>query len=198
MKNGHHKRICVFCGSSSGEKPEFAIAARALGHAIAKRNWTVVYGGASVGLMGMVANSALEAGGIVIGVIPNFMMQKEVGHHDLTELHVVGTMHERKAKMAELSDAFVALPGGIGTLEELFEVWTWGYLGLHGKRYGLLDVAGFYSPLVRFLDGVEHEGFVAPETRAMLFVESEIEILLDRLVAPIPVATTSAGALTLP
>lgn len=188
----------MFCGSSSGEKPEFAIAARALGHAIAKRNWTVVYGGASVGLMGMVANSALEAGGIVIGVIPNFMMQKEVGHHDLTELHVVGTMHERKAKMAELSDAFVALPGGIGTLEELFEVWTWGYLGLHGKRYGLLDVAGFYSPLVRFLDGVEHEGFVAPETRAMLFVESEIEVLLDRLVAPIPVATTSAGALTLP
>jgi hypothetical protein len=183
MKNGgHHKRVCVFCGSNSGEKPEYAIAARALGQAIAKKNWTVVYGGANVGLMGMVANAALESGGDVIGVIPNFMMQKEVGHQNLTELHVVSTMHERKAKMAELSDAFIALPGGIGTLEELFEVWTWGYLGLHGKRYGVLDVAGYYAHLVSFLDGASKEGFVAPETRAMLFVENEVDALLSRLV----------------
>lgn len=182
MKNGHHKKVCVFCGSSAGEKPEYAVAARALGHAIAKKNWSVVYGGANVGLMGMVANAALEAGGDVIGVIPNFMMQREVGHPDLTELHVVGTMHERKAKMAELADAFIALPGGIGTLEELFEVWTWGYLGLHGKRYGVLDVGGYYAHLMTFLDGAKTEGFVSEETRAMLFVENEVDALLNRLV----------------
>jgi uncharacterized protein (TIGR00730 family) len=181
VKNGHPKKICVFCGSSPGDKPEYAIAARALGQAIAKKNWSVVYGGASVGLMGMLANAALDAGGDVIGVIPNFMMQKEVGHQNLTELHVVSTMHERKAKMAELADAFVALPGGIGTLEELFEVWTWGYLGLHGKRYGVLDVGGYYAHLMTFLDGARNEGFVSPETRAMLFVENEVDSLLARL-----------------
>ena len=175
------KSVCVFCGSNTGDKPEYAIAARALGKAIAKKNWTVVYGGASVGIMGLVANAALEEGGNVIGVIPNFMMERELGHRDLSELHVVSTMHERKAKMAELSDAFVALPGGIGTLEELFEVWTWRYLGLHQKPLALYDVGGYFTHLTAFLDGVLREGFVSPESRAMLVVEKEIDALLARL-----------------
>ncbi|MEO8875024.1 MAG: TIGR00730 family Rossman fold protein [Polyangiaceae bacterium] len=184
MKNQVSKRICIFCGSNAGTKPEYAMAARALGSAIGKKNWSLVYGGASVGLMGIVANAALEAGGNVIGVIPNFMMQREVGHHDLSELHVVSTMHERKAKMAELSDAFVALPGGLGTLEELFEVWTWRYLGLHQKPLGLFDVGGYFSHLVAFLDGGQNAGFVSESARAMLFVENEVDALLARLAAP--------------
>ena len=188
------KRICVFCGSNPGDKPEYAVAARALGTALAKKNWTLVYGGAQVGIMGNVANAALQAGGNVIGVIPNFMMQRELGHPDLTELHVVGTMHERKAKMAELSDGFVALPGGLGTLEELFEVWTWRYLGLHQKPLGLFDVGGYYSHLTAFLDGVQKEGFVTEAARSMLFVENEIDALLARFTAAqidTPVATAA-------
>lgn len=171
----------MFCGSRPGERPEYMLAARALGAAIAKRNWTVVYGGASVGIMGTVANAALDAGGNVIGVIPNFMMQRELGHQDLTELHVVSSMHDRKAKMAELSDAFIALPGGIGTLEELFEVWTWRYLGLHQKPLGLFDVDNYFGPLTTFLDGMREAGFVSDEARAMLFVEKEIDALLHRV-----------------
>ncbi len=175
------KRICVFCGSNVGAKPEYALAARALGTALAEKNWTLVYGGAQIGIMGAIANAALEAGGKVIGVIPNFMMQREVGHPDLTELHIVSTMHERKAKMAELSDGFVALPGGLGTLEELFEVWTWRYLGLHHKPLGLFDVGGYFSHLTAFLDGAHKEGFVGEGARNMLFVENEVEPLLARL-----------------
>jgi len=141
------RRLCVFCGSASGVRPEYEAAARELGTVLAGRGVGVVYGGASVGLMGVVADSALAAGGEVIGIIPQALVDREVAHAGLSELHVVGSMHERKALMAELSDAFVALPGGMGTLEELFEVFTWRQLGLHAKPIALLDVAGYWAGL---------------------------------------------------
>lgn len=175
------RRVCVFCGSSRGTRPEYAEAARATGRLIAERGLGLVYGGGEVGLMGIVANAALEAGGEVIGVIPEALMRMEVGHPNLTALHVVGTMHERKALMAELSDGFIALPGGIGTLEELFEIWTWGQLGIHPKPLGFLDVAGYYAPLHAFLDHSVAEGFLKARHRAMTAVESDPATLLDRL-----------------
>ncbi|HLO76698.1 MAG TPA: TIGR00730 family Rossman fold protein, partial [Magnetospirillum sp.] len=167
------RRVCVFCGSSRGTNPAYAEAAAATGRLIAQRGLGLVYGGGDVGLMGIVANAALAAGGEVIGVIPDALMRMEVGNPNLTALHVVGTMHERKAMMAELSDGFIALPGGIGTLEELFEVWTWGQLGLHPKPLGLLDVAGYYDHLHAFLDHTVAEGFLKDRHRAMVAVDAD-------------------------
>ncbi|WP_211260640.1 TIGR00730 family Rossman fold protein [Amycolatopsis jejuensis] len=176
-------RICVFCGSARGFSPEYTDAAAGMGKLLAQRGIGLVYGGASVGTMGVVADAALAAGGEVIGVIPEVLSSVEIAHGGLTELHVVADMHQRKAKMAELSDAFVALPGGAGTLEELFEVWTWAQLGIHRKPIGLLDVAGYYTPLVAFADHMQQEGFLRPETRALLTVDSDAAALLDRFAA---------------
>jgi uncharacterized protein (TIGR00730 family) len=175
------QRLCVFCGSSAGTRPEYLAAARALGRVLAERGVGLVYGGASVGLMGAVADAALAAGGHVAGVIPRALVEREIAHPGLSELHVVRTMHERKALMNELSDGFVALPGGIGTLEELFEVWTWAQLGVHGKPCALLDVAGFYAPLLAFLDHARDEGFVRERQRAMLLVDDDAARLVERM-----------------
>jgi uncharacterized protein (TIGR00730 family) len=175
------RSICVFCGSSSGVKGTYEAAARAFADHAARRGIRLVYGGASVGLMGATADAALGAGGEIVGVIPRALVDREIAHSGLSELHVVETMHERKAMMAELSDAFVALPGGLGTLEELFEVWTWGMLGLHAKPYGILNVDGYYSPLIDFLDHARDEGFIRPAQRAMLVVEDDAARLLDAL-----------------
>lgn len=189
------KRICVFCGSSRGTNPAYAQAAEAVGRLLAERGLGLVYGGGNVGLMGIVANAALTAGGEVIGVIPEALMKMEVGHVDVSALHVVGSMHDRKALMAELSDGFIALPGGIGTLEEIFEVWTWGQLGLHPKPLGFLDVADYYSHLHVFLDHSMAEGFLKPRHRAMVAVESDAAALLNRFEAYEPPQTVKVIAL---
>lgn len=173
--------LAVFCGSSDGAQPEYRAAARAFGALLAARGIGVVYGGAAIGLMGALADAALGAGGEVVGVLPRHLASREIAHAGLTRLELVDTMHERKARMTELADGFVALPGGLGTLEELFEIWTWGQLGLHGKPLGLLDVAGYYSPLVRLVDGMVEQGFVRAEHRAMLQVADDAEGLLERL-----------------
>ena len=152
-----------------------------MGELLAGRGLTLVYGGGRVGLMGVIADACLTAGGKVIGVIPRLLQEKELAHQGLTEMHVVGTMHERKAMMASLADGFVALPGGLGTLEEIFEVWTWGQLGIHAKPCGFLDVAGYYAPLLAFLDQAVERGLVRPEHRAMAVVEDDGERLLRRL-----------------
>jgi uncharacterized protein (TIGR00730 family) len=175
------KSVCVFCGANPGVRPSYAAAARHLGEVLAARGLTLVYGGASTGLMGAVADAALAGGGKVVGVLPEFMVAREVAHPGLTELHLVSSMHERKAAMAARADAFVALPGGFGTLDELFEVLTWSQLGLHHKPCALLDVDGYYAPLVTFLDRAAAEGLLRPEHRAMLFVERDPERLAVRL-----------------
>jgi uncharacterized protein (TIGR00730 family) len=175
------KAITVFCGSSAGVRPEYGAAADELGHTLAELGLTLVYGGASVGLMGRVADAALAHGGRVVGIIPEALASKELAHRGLTELHVVQSMHARKQMMAERADAFVALPGGVGTLEELFEVWTWAQLGHHDKPCALLDVAGYYERLAEFLDHTAAEGFVRPAHREMLIVETDAHRLLDRL-----------------
>jgi uncharacterized protein (TIGR00730 family) len=175
------KRVCVFSGSSPGADLAYRAAARDLGSRLAERGVDVVYGGASVGLMGAVADAAMEAGGHVIGVIPRSLVDREVAHPALGDLRVVETMHERKALMAELSDAFVALPGGVGTLEELFEVYTWNQLGLHAKPLGLFNVRGYFDGLVRFLDHAVAERFVTPKHRAMLLVDEDLDALIDGL-----------------
>jgi uncharacterized protein (TIGR00730 family) len=177
------KNACVFCGSSHGADPAFAAAADSLGRLLAGSGRTLVYGGGHIGLMGVVADAALAAGGKVIGVIPQSLADKELAHHGLSELRIVGSMHERKALMVELSDGFIALPGGIGTLEEFFEVWTWGQLGLHAKPYGLLNVAGFFAPPLLFLDCLVDQRFVRPEHREMLLVDDLAERLLARMEA---------------
>jgi uncharacterized protein (TIGR00730 family) len=181
-------RICVFCGSSMGFSPRYAEQAAALGKLLAQRGIGLVYGGASVGTMGVVADAALAAGGEVIGVIPEALSSVEISHAGLSELHVVADMHERKAKMAALSDGFLALPGGAGTLEELFEVWTWAQLGLHGKPIGLVDVDGYYGPLVAFADHMVTEGFVKPEYRELVMVDADPAALLDRFETYVPPA----------
>jgi len=175
------RSVCVFCGSNLGARPAYEAAARALGAEIARRGLQLVYGGASVGLMGALADSALQAGGRVVGVIPTALIEREIAHGGLSERHVVRSMHERKAKMADLADGFAALPGGAGTLEEAFEVWTWGQLGLHDKPLGFLDTEAFFQPLIAFLDHQTAERFMRPEHRAMLLVEAEPAALLDRL-----------------
>src|SRR5512136_1961173 len=182
------RRVCVFCGSQLGSKPAYLEAARRMGESLARRRLGLVYGGASVGLMGAVADAALAAGGEVIGVLPGPLQKKELAHAGLTRLHLVGSMHERKAKMASLADAFVALPGGLGTLEEFAEVLTWAQLGLHRKPCALLDAGGYWRPLTAFLDHAVAERFVRPEHRAMLLVEGDPEALLDRLSGHVPPA----------
>ncbi len=174
------KSVCVYCGSSPGRRPEYGEAARRLGAELAARGLGLVYGGSSVGLMKVVADAVLARGGRVTGVIPEALVRKEIAHRGLTELHVTASMHERKTRMAELSDAFVALPGGIGTLEELFEAWTWGQLGLHRKPCGLLNVAGYWDRLTAFLDHSAAEGFMKDASRAMLVVSDDPAGLLDR------------------
>ncbi|MGE5206334.1 MAG: TIGR00730 family Rossman fold protein [Chlamydiota bacterium] len=173
------KRICVFCGSNDGARPEYLAAAQNLGRALAERSIGLVYGGAGVGLMGAVADAVLAAGGEVIGVMPRSLVDREVAHRKLCDLRVVGSMHERKALMAELADAFIALPGGLGTLEEFFEVWTWAQLGEHMKPLGMLNVAGYYDPLLAFFDHLVRERFIRPEHRAMVLVEEEAGALLS-------------------
>lgn len=177
------RRICVFCGSAFGADPAFRDAAARLGRRVAERGMGLVYGGASVGLMGVVADAALEAGGEVIGVLPRFMETRELGHRRLTELRLVESMHERKAHMTALADGFVTLPGGAGTLEELFEVWTWVQIGLHRKPIGLLEVADYYAPLLAFLDASVAAGFLRPENRRLLHVARDPDALLDQLLA---------------
>jgi uncharacterized protein (TIGR00730 family) len=179
--------VCVFCGGNPGARPVYAAAASRLGEAIAARGLTLVYGGANGGLMGAVADGALSRGGRVVGVLPSFMTSREIAHRGLTELLLVGSMHERKAEMAARAGAFVALPGGFGTMDELFEVLAWSQLGLHHKPCALLDVEGYFAPLVAFLDHAAAEGLLRPEHRAMLFVEQDPERLVDRLaVYPLP------------
>ncbi|MGC4115101.1 MAG: TIGR00730 family Rossman fold protein [Myxococcales bacterium] len=175
----HH--VCVFCGSSRGSRPEYAEAATSLARALARRGLGLVYGGGNVGLMGLLADAMLAAGGEVIGVIPQALKDKELGHAGLTRLHVVGSMHERKAMMASLSDAFVALPGGFGTFEELCEMLTWTQLGLQHKPCGLLDVAGFYDGLLALFDRAVAEQFVRPDHRSMVLTSADPDTLLDQM-----------------
>jgi uncharacterized protein (TIGR00730 family) len=175
------RSLCVFCGSNPGSDPIYANAARDFGLLLAKSNIALVYGGGHVGLMGIVADAVLAGGGKAIGVIPRMLWDREVGHRNLTELHIVESMHQRKAMMASLSDAFVALPGGLGTLEEIFEVWTWAQLGIHRKPLGFLDANGFYAPLLSFLDRSVDEGFVRAQHRAMAIVDIDPASLLRRL-----------------
>ena len=175
------KRICVYCGSSSGANPVHREAAENLGALLAARGIGLVYGGGNVGLMGIVADAALQAGGEVIGVIPTALMDKELGHAGVTKLHVTASMHERKQLMADLSDGFISLPGGIGTLEELFETFTWLQLGFHGKPVGLLNVAGFYDHLLAFLRHAADERFLGPAHLESLLVETDAGPLLARM-----------------
>lgn len=174
-------RSCVFCGSSSGKGDTYEAAARRLGETLAGSGIAIVYGGASVGLMGTLADAALRVGGEVIGVIPKALQDREISHGGLTDLRVVGSMHERKALMSELSDGFIAMPGGAGTLEEFFEVWTWAQLGEHSKPCGLLNVDGYYDPLLNFLDHVATQGFLSEKHRDMVLVEKEPKPLLESL-----------------
>ena len=172
--------ICVFCGSSAGSDPAYADAARLLGRTLAEGGTTLVYGGGHVGLMGIVADAALERGGEVVGVMPRALVEREIGHTDLTKLHVVGSMHERKALMSDLSEGFIALPGGNGTLEEFFEVLTWAQLGEHGKPCGLLNVAGYYDPLLAVFDNMVTQGFLKPAHRKLVLLEQDPSVLLGK------------------
>lgn len=176
-------RLCVFCGSSPGGDPAYGDAADTMGQLLAKRGIGVVYGGGGVGLMARVADAALAAGGEVIGVIPKDLFDHEIGHDGLTKLHIVASMHERKAMMADLSDGFIALPGGIGTMEELFEVWTWGQLGVHAKPCGILNVDGYFDGLLAFLNHMVEERFLRHKHRAMLQVSTDGNALINSLLA---------------
>ena len=174
-------RIAIYCGSSRGLDPIYATAAAEMAAYLAKQGIGIVYGGGNVGIMGVIADAALAAGGEVIGVIPESLLAKELGHGGVTELHVTRTMHERKQKMVDLSDAFIALPGGFGTLDELFETLTWLQLGFHGKPVGLLNVAGFFDHLLTFLDHMSTTGFLKPEHRSSLITETDPEALLKAI-----------------
>jgi len=184
------KSICVFCGSSLGRTPEYAEAVRHLARTLAGEGIDIVYGGARVGAMGLLADTALEAGGRVVGVIPGLLVDAEIAHGGLSELRVVGSMHERKAMMAELSDGFVALPGGLGTLEELAEILTWSQLGLHGKPTGLFNVAGYYDAFLEFLDHAVAEGFLRQEHRAVIQAGSDASSVLEAMRAWSPSAAS--------
>lgn len=177
------KYVCVFCGSSMGKRPAYKLAAQAMGETLAQQGLSLVYGGGNVGLMGVVADATLAAGGEVIGVIPEFLVAKEIAHTGLTKLHVVSSMHDRKALMADLSDAFIALPGGCGTLEEFCEILTWSHLGLHQKPQGLLNVEGYYEPLLQLFDQAVIEQLLKPELRSMVLEASDPEYLLDLMVS---------------
>jgi len=174
------RSICVYCGSSPGRQEAYASAARELAEVLVEQNIKLVYGGASVGIMGLLADSVLRLGGQAVGVIPEALQRKEVAHAKLTELHITQSMHERKTLMAELSDGFIALPGGIGTLKEIFEIWTWAQLGFHRKPCGLLNIAGYFDALTAFLNHSVKEQFVKDAHRSMLIVEHEPKALLSR------------------
>lgn len=182
--------LCVFCGSGAGRDPAYLQLARELGAMLAQREVTLIYGGGRVGLMGALADAALRGGGRVIGVIPRLLIAKEVGHTGLSELVVVDTMSARKLAMGRLADAFLTLPGGIGTMDELFEAWTWTQLGLQAKPSGLLNHAGYYDALIQFLEHTVNEGFLKTESRAALLVDTDMARLVDRLLAAAP----NAGA----
>ncbi|HLK59830.1 MAG TPA: TIGR00730 family Rossman fold protein [Chthonomonadaceae bacterium] len=175
------KRICVFCGSSPGARAIYNETAREVGALLARREIGLVYGGAQVGVMGAVANGVLQAGGEVIGIIPRSLVRKEVAHPGLEDLRIVGSMHERKAQMADLADGFLALPGGCGTFEELFEILTWAQIGIHCKPIGLLNVADYYAPLLALLDHAVAERFIRPEHRGLLLADTDPERLLDAM-----------------
>ena len=179
-RNHPERKICVFTGSRPGASSAYADAAEQLARDLVERGFGLVYGGGNVGLMNIIADAVLELSGHVTGVIPNALMSKEVAHRGLSELRVVNSMHERKALMAELSDGFIALPGGIGTMEEFFEVLSWAQLGIHNKPCGLLNVSGYYDPLIEFLDHAVSQDFVKAKHRALLIVEHEPITLLDR------------------
>lgn len=174
-------RVCVFCGASDGARPEFRSAAVALGKALAAEGITLIYGGGRAGLMGAVADGCLLSGGKVIGVITKLLEGRELGHSGITSLHVVDTMHERKMMMANLADAFISLPGGLGTLDEMFEILAWAQLGIHDKPVGLLNTCNYYDGVMQFLDHVEREGFLRLNHRTAIVVESEIDSMLRRL-----------------
>jgi uncharacterized protein (TIGR00730 family) len=182
------RSVCVFCGASSGNDPGYAAAAAVVGERLARRGMRLVFGGGHRGLMGVVADAALAAGGQVVGVIPRGLVDRELAHTGLTELHVVETLHERKALMSDLSDAFIALPGGLGTLEELTEVLSWAQLELHAKPIGLLDVGGYFDALDSFLDHALAEGFVAERHRRLLLRDDDVDALLDRFASWSPPA----------
>jgi uncharacterized protein (TIGR00730 family) len=177
------KRICVFCGSAQGARAAYALAARRLGELLAERKIGMVFGGGGIGLMGVVADAVMAHGGEVIGVIPDSLMRREIGHGSVTKLHVVDTMHQRKGLMADLSDAFIALPGGYGTLEEFAEVVTWSQLGIQTKPCGLLNVEGYWDGLLEFLDHAVKEQFVFPENRELVLVAETPEQMLDKIMA---------------
>ena len=183
------RSVCAYCGSRPGTLPAFADAARAVGGEIGRLGWQLVYGGGRAGLMGVVADAALAAGASVVGVIPQSLMQRELGHSGLTELHVVQSMHARKLMMAQRSDAFLALPGGIGTFEELFEVWSWRQLGYHDKPLGLLNVAGYYDAFTTLMNQAEVAGFVTVEQKALLQVDTDAHRMLDTLGRLMPLAS---------
>lgn len=183
------KSLCVYCGSSSGSDPAYAAAARELGQLLAAQQIELIYGGGRVGLMGTLADAVLDAGGRVQGVIPQSLANREVAHHGLTHLHVVETMHQRKALMAELSDSFLALPGGLGTFEELFEIWTWAQLGMHAQPIGLLNVAGYFDLLLRFLDHAVSHQLLKPVHREVLIVSTDPAEILRMLRQSLPVTT---------
>lgn len=193
------RTVCVFCAASPGGDPVFVARARAMGHYLATSGRRVVYGGGRTGLMGALAEGVLGAGGEIVGIMPKHLVDREVAHTGLTELHVVGSMHERKALLATLSDGFLAMPGGLGTMEELFEIWTWGQLGLHRKPYGLLEVGGFYAPLLTFLDHAVSAGFIRQAYRDLLVVDDDPAELIARMEAmeppDLPRWTTSTGQL---
>jgi uncharacterized protein (TIGR00730 family) len=184
LNAGALKRVAVFCGSSTGNGTRYLDAAVALGNLLASRGIGLVYGGAHVGTMGAIADATMTAGGEVIGVLPESLRERELAHRDITELHIVGSMHERKAMMADLADAFLALPGGAGTLDELFEIWTWAQIGLHEKPIGLVDVDGFYQPLLRMVEHMVDHGFTKPGYRDMLAVHPDPAVLLDGFAGP--------------
>jgi uncharacterized protein (TIGR00730 family) len=193
--NTNHQphRVAVFCGASVGARPEYAAAARELGRSIARRGATLIYGGGRAGLMGAVADAALEAGGRVTGVITRLLVDRELGHNGIQELKVVETMHERKMTMANLADMFIALPGGLGTMDEMFEILAWAQLGIHSKPVGLLNTVGYYDSLMTFLDHVERESFLRLNHRTAMVFDGNVERLMDQLVAaakpsaPVPV-----------
>jgi uncharacterized protein (TIGR00730 family) len=174
-------RLCVFCGTNAGSRPDYGEAARALGRLLAERNIELVYGGASVGIMGELADAVHENGGHVTGIIPQQLMKKEEAHTGIPDLIVVASMHQRKSQMADLADGFVALPGGIGTLEGFLEILTWGQLGIHAKPSGLLNVAGYFDSLIRFLDEAVREGFLTAEHRELILIDTDPAGLLDQL-----------------
>lgn len=181
------RRICVFCGSSLGARPAYSAAAEQVGRHLAERGIGLVYGGGKIGLMGALADAALESGGEAVGVIPGHLVTREIGHKGLTKMYVVGSMHERKAMMADLSDGFIALPGGFGTFEEFCEVLTWSQLGLHKKPCGLLNVEGYYSPMLEMFDHAVSEGFVRGENRGIVLAHSDIGKLVEMMERWVPI-----------